>query len=174
MKNIKTLYSFDFDDTLFFSPRPDEGENIYEEKTGNVWPYNGWWSKAETLDTDLFYIPINPWVKARYDECLLEDNSMKIVATGRLEKVVNMRKNVENIINSYGLEFDEIHLNTGGDTFRFKCKLFDHLIEKTKCDTFIMYDDRYEHIVKFYEWARQKPCEVIVVDVKNKKYIHNK
>jgi hypothetical protein len=168
MKNVKTIYSFDFDDTLFFSPRPEEGKTIYEEKTGNVWPYNGWWSKAETLDTDLFYVPINQWVLSKYKESLSDVDSLKIVATGRLEKVENMRKNVENIINSYGLSFDNIYLNTMGDTFRFKIKLFTDLIKMTKCEKFIMYDDRHEHLVKFEDWAVIQPCEVVIVDVKNK------
>ncbi len=168
MKNIKTVYVFDFDGTLFFSPIPDDGKAIYEQKTGNVWPYVGWWGKAETLDLDLFHVPINPWVKDKYDEVLEDKDSIRIVATGRMEKVFNMRKNVENIIQSYGLSFDDIYLNTMGDTLKFKIELFTDLIKRTKCERFVMYDDRHEHLVEFEKWAVIQPCEVVIVDVNNK------
>ena len=38
----KRLISFDFDDTLFHTPKPEEGEKIWKEKTGTDWPYSGW------------------------------------------------------------------------------------------------------------------------------------
>jgi hypothetical protein len=168
MKNIKTIYSFDFDDTLFFSPRPEEGKGIFKSKTGLDWPYHGWWSKAETLDTDIFYVPINPWVHSKYMECLSDEESIRILATGRLEKVQGMRKNIEKLIKEYGLNFNSIHLNTMGDTFMFKTKLFSSLIKETKCDKFVMYDDRYDHLVKFEDWAMIQPCDIDIIDVKNK------
>jgi hypothetical protein len=165
---IKTIYSFDFDDTLFFSPRPEEGKDIFKSKTGLDWPYHGWWSKAETLDTDIFYVPINPWVLSKYKETLQDEESIRILATGRLEKVPKMRQNVEKLIKEYDLDFHSIHLNTMGDTFMFKTKLFTSLIKETKCDKFVMYDDRHEHLVKFEDWAILQPCDVDIIDVKNK------
>lgn len=168
MKTTKTIYSFDFDNTLFFSPTPDDGKEIYERKTGNQWPYIGWWSKAESLDTELFHVPINPWVKTKYDQVIKDENSIRILATGRLEKVINMRKNIEQIVSSHGLCFDKIYLNTIGDTFLFKTKLFTSLIKETKCDKFVMYDDRHLHIKEFREWAKSVACKVEIVDVINK------
>ncbi len=165
---MKTLYSFDFDDTLCYTKRPEEGIIEWKQKTGLEWPYNGWWSKAETLDPDIFYTPKNEWVYQRYLEAVADENSYIIMATGRLNKVSKMRDNIEKILNQHNLSFDEIHLNWGGDTFRFKTKLFEKLIEKTNCENFIMYDDRQLHIEEFKEWAKDVSCKVKIVDVINK------
>ncbi len=184
---MRTLYSFDFDGTLCHTPEPVNGKKIWEEKTGISWPYTGWWGKAESINTDIFYVPVNGWVYKRYLEASLDESGIKILATGRLNKVENMRKNVEEILRINNLTFDEIlvipskgrypengeggiYLNWGGDTFNFKIRLFESLIDKTKCDRFIMYDDRYEHLTRFKEWARDnKKCEIVVVDVINKR-----
>ena len=168
-RNMKKLYSFDFDDTLCFSKRPDVGMIEWEEKTGLKWPYNGWWSKAETLDPEIFYTPLNEWVYKRYLEAMADDDAYIIMATGRLEKVPNMRKNIEKILTQHNLSFDEIHLNWGGDTYRFKTKLFEELIKKTKCDHFIMYDDRHIHLEKFEQWAREQDVMVTITNVVTKK-----
>ena len=53
------LISFDFDDTLCHTPLPEDGKQIWFEKTGTEWPYNGWWSKPESLDLEVFDIPVN-------------------------------------------------------------------------------------------------------------------
>lgn len=164
----KTLYSFDFDGTLVHSPEPHEGKLTWLRETGIQWPYNGWWGKAESLDTKIFYVPKNEWVYQRYLEAVSDEDNYNILATGRLQKVPGMRENVERILNQHNLSFDEIHLNWGGDTFRFKITLFEQLIQKTKCDDFVMYDDRHEHLIKFRDWAKEQSCPVTVVDIVNK------
>lgn len=166
---MKTLYSFDFDDTLCYTKRPAEGMPEWEAKTGLKWPYNGWWSKSETLDPDIFYTPKNEWVYQKYLEAVADENSYIIMATGRLAKVKGMRENIDKILNQHNLSFDEIHLNWGGDTYRFKTKLFEDLIKKTKCDHFVMYDDRIEHLSKFEDWAREQLVKITIVNVVNKK-----
>lgn len=165
---IDKLYSFDFDKTLCFSPEPVEGKKVWKEKTNTDWMYNGWWGKAETLDPDIFYVPKNEWVYKHYLDAQADSNSYIILATGRLDKVKNMRRNVESILRMHNMEFDEIHLNNKGDTYRFKISLFESLINKTKCKEFVMYDDRHEHLVKFEEWAKQQSVPITIIDVINK------
>ena len=182
---MKTLYSFDFDDTLVFTPTKEEGSKIWTDKTDTPWPYVGWWSKQETIDPDIFYIPKNELTYGKYLDACADDDSVKICATGRLNKVPGMRRNVGKILRQHNYEFDEIdiipgnakypengkegvYLNWSGDTYNFKTRLFEQLIAKTKCDRFIMYDDRYDHIKKFYEWAETKDIEIIVFDVRRK------
>ena len=79
---MKNLYSFDFDNTLCYTKSPEEGIPEWEQKTGLKWPYNDWWSKSETLDTDIFYTPKNEWVYQRYLEAVSDENSYIIMATG--------------------------------------------------------------------------------------------
>ena len=163
-----TLYSFDFDDTLIHTMLPDPGMRIWEEKTGLKWPYRGWWSKPETLDMSLFDTPKNEWVYKKYLEAEADPSGYRILATGRLDTVNGMREGVQNILDYYGFEFDEVYLNWGGDTFKFKTTLFEKMILKTGCRNFIMYDDRVEHLPMFEEWAKTQDCSVTIVDVVNK------
>lgn len=165
---IKTLYCYDFDGTLVHSPTPHEGKQTWKRETGLDWPYNGWWGKSESLDSSVFYVPKNEWVYQRYLESISEEDSYNIMATGRLQKVPGMRDNVEKILNQHNLSFDEVHLNNIGDTFRFKIKLFEDLMKKTKCEHFVMYDDRHEHLVKFNHWAKNHKKAITVVDIVNK------
>lgn len=182
----KTLYSFDFDDTMFFTPRPEEGKKQWLDRTNTEWPYNGWWGKSETIDPDLFSIPKNEWVYRKYLESCADENGVKILATGRLNKVPKMRDNVNKILRENNLEFDElmvvpgngkypdnglggVYLNWGSDTYRFKTKLFEQLISITKCDKFVMYDDRFEHLGRFEDWAKEQNIEIKIVNVVTKK-----
>ncbi len=185
----KTLYSFDFDDTLCHTMLPEPGKSIWLEKTGTTWPHRGWWSKSETIDLEIFDTPKNDWVYQEYLNAKKDEDSIIIIATGRLQKVPGMRENIEKILRIHNLSFDEvwkikssddhqnnngqygIYLNWGGDTYAFKTTLFEKLIEITNCDHFTMYDDREEHLIRFEEWALTQNCKVTIVDVVNKQKI---
>jgi len=170
---IKKIVIFDFDGTMCYTPEPIEGEKIWFEKTGTVFPYTGWWSKKETLDQNIFHIPINPFVYKKYLEAVADDNTMTILATGRL---IKLQREVEKVLTSHNLSFDLVACNNGGETYRFKTKLFEELINKYKPEVFVMYDDRHDHLVKFEMWARFQPCRVEIIDVtkseKNPKIIN--
>lgn len=161
---LKKIYSFDFYATLFYTPEPEEGKKVFKRETGIDWPHKGWWSKKETLDQEIFYIPINEWVYKQYLNCISED-SMIILATGRIEK---LRNEVESILSNHNLVFDEVHLNPGMDTYLFKQRLFERLIDKHKPDLFTMYDDRVEHLIKFKEWAKTQTCQIDIIDINRK------
>ena len=164
----KTLYSFDFDDTLCHTPDHIEGKKQWEKITGLSWPYNGWWGKAETLDSDVFSVQKNEWVYQRYLDAVADEDAYLIMATGRLKKIVGMRENIDKIFEKNGLEFDEVHLNWGSDTLKFKIKLFEEKIEALGVEEFIMFDDRQEHLPEFEKWADEQDIRVTVIDVVNK------
>ena len=159
---MKKIIIFDFDGTLCYTPGPEEGKKIWEEKTGTVFPYPGWWSKKETLDLDIFHIPVNPFVYKKYLEAVAEDNTYLVLATGRLIKLKN---EVEKFLRHHNLSFDLVACNNMGETYKFKTKLFEDLINKYNPEVFVMYDDRHDHIVQFEKWARFQPCRVEIIDV---------
>lgn len=165
------IICFDFDGTLFDTPTPHEGKEIWKKKTGSDWPYGGWWGRVESLNTEVFYIHLNEWVYKKYQEAIADPNAYVILATGRPSKVPKMEQYVHKILDDNNIVFDRVYLNWGGDTFNFKSKLFGQLMAKLKVKEFIMYDDRREHLVKFAEWAKSQPAKISIIDVINKKYI---
>lgn len=165
MNKIKKLVCFDFDDTICHTIKPEEGKDIWHKAKGEVWPHIGWWSKPETLDLDIFDTKINPYVHSAYLDVKSDPNNFVFLATGRVEK---LREEVTAVLDNLGLEFEAIYLNTGGDTFKFKTKLFEKMIRSIKPEEFIMFDDREEHIVKFREWAKTIDCKITIIDVIHK------
>ena len=165
---MQRLICFDFDDTLFHTPLPEEGKIIWKEKTGTEWPHRGWWGKPESIDDEIFDIPKNEWTYRKYLDAVADPGAYVILATGRLDKVPGMRENVEKILRDSNIEFDEVHLNWGGDTFIFKCNLLEQTIGKLGAKELIFYDDRQEHLPKFVEWAKEQDIKSTIVDVVNK------
>jgi len=162
------LIVFDFDGTLFNTVTESEGKRIWEEKTGTVWPYNGWWGHAETLNPDIFYSPLNQWVFNEYKKAKSDPKAYVILATGRLSKKPGMKENIQKLLDENGIIFDDVFLNWGGDTFIFKTKLFTQLMSKLKVKDLTMFDDRHEHLIKFKEWANDQPFNTKIVDVTDK------
>jgi hypothetical protein len=164
----KRLICFDFDDTLFHTPLPEEGKIVWKEKTGTEWPHRGWWGKPESIDDEIFDIPRNEWTYQRYLEAVADPDAYVILATGRLDKVPGMRSGVEKILRDNNIEFDEVHLNWGSDTFIFKCNLLERTIKKLGVKELKFYDDRAEHLPKFVEWAKEQDIKSEIIDVVNK------
>jgi hydroxymethylpyrimidine pyrophosphatase-like HAD family hydrolase len=162
---IKKLVCFDFDDTLCNTVQHDDGKVIWREKFGVEYPHRGWWSKPESLDMDIFPVTVNPYVYQEYLKAVSDPDNYVILATGRIEK---LRPEVEAILDNLNLAFDAVYLNTGGDTFTFKRRLFEKLISKIDPQEFIIYDDRYEHLEEFEKWAKTIDCRITIIDVKNK------
>jgi FMN phosphatase YigB (HAD superfamily) len=159
------IVCFDFDGTLCHTHTKEDGQIIYKEKTGENWPHRGWWSKPESLDMNIFKIDLNEWVYRKYLETIVDPKNYVILATGRIEL---LRKEVETILSHHNLKFDKISLNWGGDTFNFKCRLFEQTIKNIKPREFIMYDDRTEHIEKFKQWAVGQSSDITIINVLNK------
>lgn len=159
---VKKLVCFDFDGTLCDTPEAEVGKQIWFEKTGKPWPHRGWWGREESLDMEVFDINTNDWVYKEYLKAASDEDSYVILATGRLE---NLRPEVEKILNSHNLSFDGVYLNPGADTFKFKCKLFEKLIQELSVEEFTMYDDRESHLKNFEIWAQTQSIPVTIVDV---------
>ncbi len=168
------LVVFDFDGTLFNTPDPEEGKKIWKNVTGEDWRHAGWWSRAESLDTDIFYIPMNMWVYRKYLSAKSDDKNYVMLATGRLDGKENMHQSVSKILDMNNLEFDEVRLCWGGGTFAFKTRLIGARIRELGVSEVVIYDDRPEQLKQFKGWATEQSIKVTIIDIVNKKeFIYN-
>jgi len=166
---FKKLISFDFEGTLIHTPVPETGKPEWERKTGLSWAGRGWWGQKDSLNTNIFYIPVNQWVYNQYEKYKSDDDNYVFVATGRLKR---LEPQVQKVLSLNDIDCD-LYCNTGGDTFDFKCNLFKSLMKSNpKADELIMFDDRQEHLKEFVTWAKRQPIKVTIIDVVNKKTIN--
>lgn len=156
MNDTKTKLSiFDFDGTLIDTALPDKGKLDYERITGKKWPYEGWWGKAESLDTTVFKSPIIKPVIDDYNREKQYDTTVMIMMTGRM---VKLKDSVKKILDDKALYFDEYIYNTGGATLDAKLKSLDMLLLKYPSVKIVeMWEDRLEHIKSFEDWGKNHP-----------------
>lgn len=148
---IDRIEIFDFDGTLIATPLPEEGKPVWLAKKGSEWPHKGWWSKRESLDMEVFEMPI---IKEAHDGFLAiesQENVLKILMTGR---ITPLGAQVKAILDSKGLVFDRYEFCDTHDTLEFKLKKLSELREEFPHVTVIkMYEDREPHVDSFKKWA---------------------
>ena len=159
----KNLVIFDFDSTLIDTPGKEEGMEIWKQKTGKDYPHKGWWARKESLDLDVFDIEPNPDVLDDYKKHLESGDTICLV-TGRLIKIEDY---VKLILDKYDLKFNGgIYCRDGGkDTADFKLKLFEKMIGTGDYHNITIYEDRFDHVKIFEEWARNLniPFKIVFV-----------
>jgi len=152
MKTTK-LNIWDFDGTLVKTPLPEFGKPLYEKRTGVAWPYYGWWSKKESLDTDIFEMPIIEQTYKDYKKESQDPNTLNVMITGRLFK---LSSDVEKILSLKKLKFDKYLYNMGGDSFGCKIKQFEDLISKLPdLEIIEIWEDRKPHYDGFLLWGNE-------------------
>lgn len=110
---MKRLVIFDFDGTLIDSPKPEIGKPIWKEKTGEDFPYQGWWGRKESLYTQVFDIKPFPSVLAQLRKEKATPDTSVVILTSRMEK---LRPQVENILLLNDISVDDILLKSGGES----------------------------------------------------------
>lgn len=165
--SIKRICVLDFDGTLIISPLPEEGKLTYKEKTGKDWPHRGWWGQAESLDMDIFDMPLVEHVIVEYEKERQDPHTLMVLLTGRLRKLA---PEVKKILDAKGLEFDEYIFNNGGQTIDSKLASLNKLLVDYPAVTSIsLFDDRLLHIPTFDLWGASLSIEykMTVVPSKN-------
>jgi len=148
---ITSIIVMDFDGTTMDTLNPDKGRPIYKEKTGQDWPFKGWWGRPESLNMDVFDFQPIPEVKAAYNKVAPNINALKVSLTGRRP---NLGKLVEAILTANGYKFDKYLFNYGSDTLSNKIEQLGKLLEEFPNVKYVaLYDDRDEHVPTFKKWG---------------------
>lgn len=153
------LHIFDFDNTLFRSPEPPQWWS--NKKMGY------WFNDAVSLSEP--FVPQKPssdyWfgnVVSEAKRSISDMGTLAIMCTGRPNDNGAMRYRVAELLKSKGLDFDEVHLRTGGQTDKYKAKLTFDLLK------------RYPNILSVSVWedtqknldAIERVCDHLGVDFK--------
>lgn len=158
--DINKIAIFDFDGTLMDTPHAEEGKKEWEEKTGSPYPHRGWWSKRESLDTEVF--DIQP-IKSTISDYVIESDTpttYMVMLTGRLP---NQKDQVEDILHSNDIVFDEYHYKDDGDTLTSKLNTIVSLLNRFPNTELIeMYEDREPHAIAFEEWGKENDVNIKV------------
>jgi FMN phosphatase YigB (HAD superfamily) len=145
------LAVFDFDGTLMDTPLPVDGRKIYKEKTGQEWPYSGWWGQPLSLSDEIFDIQTIKDVVSDYKKEKSDPNTMVVMLTGRITK---LSKYVKELLDKHNLTFDEYHYNNGGSTDFVKMRIMENILDSNKSIRELeLWDDREEHIPTFQSWG---------------------
>lgn len=160
---ITKIAVFDFDGTLVDTPLPEAGKAIYEQKTGREWPHKGWWGRAESLDHEIFDMPLIEQTMVFYNEFFAKPDTLTVMMTGRMQQLSSF---VEIILLKHGLMFDRYVYNRGGATIDSKIKsLNDLLLEFKNVNTITILEDRDEHIPVFKAWGACQQLSFEIVHI---------
>jgi hypothetical protein len=179
-EEIKKLVIYDFDGTLFKSPDDKEGKEIYEEETGEPWPFKGWWGRNESLLPPI--VPQKPdphWyiqdVVNNQKKDSEDPNAKVVLMTGR---PVQIRNRVMEILDHAGIRFNDTFFagqsgTKGSGTFEIKSNNIKRLLNND-FDLLEIWEDRPEHVEAFISLGNQLKKDnpniqsVIVHDVPNR------
>ena len=159
-KIINKISIFDFDGTLADTPNKEDGIALWEAKTKKEYPHSGWWGKPESLDERVFNIKLIDETKRDYIGESVHDDTLMVMLTGRIPKLA---KQVEKILHTNGIIFDEYHYKEKGDTFTSKINTIKRLLEQNPNVTEIeMWEDRLNHADGFEQWGNENGVDIKV------------
>lgn len=162
---MKVIKIFDFDATLMHTLDLETGKKIYLEKTGEEYPYQGWWGRKESLDLKIFDIQPIQEILDIYKHYVETNQQDMYLLTGRL---IKLEKEVMGVLEHHNLtDFTRVFCNNSGKTtLEFKTKLIKRLVEDGDFDELHFYDDREIHQEAFVELFESLGIKYIFNQVK--------
>jgi len=147
------LAIFDMDGTLLRTPEPSWGVAKYKELTGKLWPYEGWWSKPESL-LPPFEAPLIQSTYREYKAAKRAPGTKVIVMTGRMGTPA-LKRAVQTVLRNAGIRHtfgDDLFLKPPGssNTASYKLNTLEKLAKRYPTVTTLdMWDDRADHVGDF-------------------------
>ncbi len=138
---ITRLAFYDMDGTLMDTPMPDVGKKKWKEVTGDKYPHQGWWGRAESLNTKVFNIKPFPAVLSQLKNDTTRPDTLTVLLTNRVEK---LKPAVLKLLDSHQIAFDDYSLKKGGQD---KADRIKHFLSKYPTATEIsVFDDRKKEL----------------------------
>lgn len=149
---MNKLAVFDFDGTLFDTLDEKNGKLQWLLKTGSNYPHVGWWSKPESLNSDI--LPIKPYnnILSLLNKYNNDGDYYVIILTNRIEK---LRPQVEEILNKFNVSVDKVILKEGDRT---KGDVILSILNEIKSINYIVvYDDMQNDMGKLKAYTEISP-----------------
>lgn len=150
--NIKRLSIFDFDGSLINTFGPEEGKPMWEKYYGKKFSWNGWWSKPESLDLNVFNIKPFPSVLNQLREEQNKPNTYVLVLTSRMEK---LRPQVQAVLDANNIMVDKLDMKKIETTKGHK--LLGYVNNFMNLQEINVYDDRDIDIESYITVKNQIP-----------------
>ena len=164
MKKIKRLIAFDFDGTLANSPEPETGKQIWLAKTGEKFPYSGWWGRKESLDMNIFDIKMFPSMVKQLKFEQSKPDTYVMVLTSRRD---DLRPEVQAILDANDIHVDSLDMQRVEQSKG--AKILRYIGHIPELEEISVYDDR-ESDIESYESIRSQIPEGIAFNI----YLANK
>lgn len=147
------LHVFDFDGTLVNTPIPEDGMRQYYDETGEQWPFQGWWGRAESLAPPLT-MDAGPALD-EYRASATRSDVARIMMTGRRSK---LKASVEAVMREFDISHCHEHIfnGTGHDTLTYKLNELRRLVAVYKPKRVRIWEDRTSHAVAFEEFGSRE------------------
>jgi len=147
-KTVKKLSFFDFDGTLVNTDKlsPEGGKEQWAQHYGIPYPHKGWWGRAESLDLNVFDIDIYENIISLARKDIQDPSTRAYVLTSRMER---LRPQLEAVLNSIGLRFDELILKK--DEISKGQVVLDEIAKYSDVIGVDVYDDNYEREIISYK-----------------------
>lgn len=164
-QDITQLFIFDFDLTLFNSPDPKEGRELYEKCTGQKWSHKGWlsWPKSLLPPLKVYPGPALPDYHIHYGQA----GSMTIVLTARIQRT---EKAVKTILENYHLYPDRLYLRPDSSqqsSANFKAVVVRNLLEEFPNVSLVKFwDDKHDNLAAVQRIGRKttRDIQIEVID----------
>lgn len=147
---IDTISFYDFDGTLLDTLDPETGKKIYKDKTGEDYPYKGWWGRKESLDCNIFNFDVNDSVYSKYIQDYKSEKIKTVLLTNRLYKLKDF---ILKVLNTKDIVFDEYSFKKGSkDKVE---RILDIIGSNNNIKTINIYDDRDKELKEFEKFKKE-------------------
>ncbi len=109
----ETVYFFDFDGTLMDSPMPtDANKKLYQKVRGREYPHRGWWSKAESLDMEIFNIQPLAAIEQVFRDAHDNPQHHAVLLTNRIYMI---EKEIRKVLDKHRMYFEHYSFKATND-----------------------------------------------------------